>query len=77
MKEMKDIRNEQFRLRDRITGELEETWYTVGMDEPDDEYPDLVWLYLVSEYSDENVEYEPKYNLYYAKLTNNQEGLLV
>ena len=47
------------------------------MDEPDDEYPNLVWLYLVSEYSDENVEYEPKYNLYYAKLTTNQEGLLV
>ena len=74
---MKDIRNEQFRLRDKITGELEETLYTVGMDEPDDEIPGLVWLYLVSEYSDENVEYEPKYNLYYAKMTTNQEGLLV
>lgn len=74
---MKDIRKEKFRLRDKITGELEETFYTVGMEEEDNEIPNLVWLYLVSEYEDENIEYEPKYNLYYAKLTNNLEGLLV
>lgn len=74
---MKNIKDETFRLRNKITDDIEETMYTVGMEEEDNEIPGLVWLYLVSEYSDENIEYEPRYNLYYAKITNNQEGLLV
>lgn len=74
---MKNIKNNQFRLRNEITGELEETLYTLVMTEEDKEIPDLVWLYLASEYGDENTEYEPKYNLYYAKITNNMENLLV
>lgn len=74
---MKNIINEQFRLRDRISGELEETLYTVAAVEEDFEIPELVWLYLVSPYGDENVIYEPKFDLHYAKITNNAEGLLV
>lgn len=68
---------EKFRLRNEITGEVEETLYTIGYTEPDYEIPDLLWFYLVSEYGDENIEYEPRYNLYYAKMTNNEENLLV
>lgn len=74
---MKNIKEEKFRLRNKITDDIEETLYTVAMEEEDNEIPGLVWLYLVSEYSDENIEYEPKYNLYYARITNNKEGLLV
>lgn len=74
---MKDIRKEKFRLRDRISGDLEETLYTVGMEEEDIEIPGIVWLYLVSEYEDENIHYEPRYDLHYAVITNNAEGLLV
>lgn len=74
---MKDIRQEMFRLRNEITGEIEETKYTIILQEEDDEIPGLVWLYLESEYGDENTEYEPKYNIKYAKITNNKEGLLV
>lgn len=74
---MKDIRQEMFRLRNEITGEIEETKYTIILQEEDDEIPGLVWLYLESEYGDENIEYEPKYNIKYAKITNNEEGLLV
>ena len=47
------------------------------MEEEDNEIPGLVWLYLESEYGDENSEYEPKYNIHYAKITNNAENLLV
>lgn len=74
---MKNIRDEFFRLRNNITGELEETHYKVIMEEEDTEIPGLVWLYLESEYGDENIEYEPKFNIYYAKITNNNENLLV
>lgn len=74
---MKNIKEERFRLRNKITGDIEDTWYAVAMEEPDPEIPELVFLYLVSEYEDDNVEYEPKYDLYYAKMTTNLEGLLV
>lgn len=74
---MKDITNEVFRLRNEITGYVEETIYTVAVCEEDRDIPGLVWLYLVSEYGDENIEYEPAYNLYYARITNNIENLLV
>lgn len=74
---MKNIRQEIFRLRDEVSGEIEETKYKVIMEEEDNEIPGLIWLYLESEFEDENIEYEPKYNFYYAKITNNQEGLLV
>lgn len=74
---MKNIKEERFRLRNRITGDIEDTWYAVAMEEQDPEIPELVFLYLVSEYEDDNVEYEPKYDLYYAKMTTNLEGLLV
>ncbi len=74
---MKDINNEKFRLRNKITGDIENTWYRIIMEEEDPEIPGLVYLYLLSEYEDENVEYEPRYNIYYAKMTTNMEGLLV
>ena len=74
---MQNILNEKFRLRNEITLDVEETLYTVVMTEDDDEIPGLVWIYLVSEYGDENVEFEPKYNLHYARITNNMENLLV
>lgn len=74
---MKSIRNEKFRLRNPINNEIEETTYTVIMEEEDHEIPGLVWLYLESEFGDENVEYEPKFDIHYAKITNNAEGLLV
>lgn len=74
---MESIRGKKFRLRNEISEELEETLYTVIMEEEDAEIPGLVWLYLESEFEDENIEYEPKYNIYYARLTNNAEGLLV
>ena len=74
---MESIRGKQFRLRNEITGEVNETLYTVIMEEEDNEIPGLVWLYLESEYGDENIEYEPKYDIHYAKITNNDEGLLV
>lgn len=74
---MENIENKKFRLRNEITGQIEETIYTVIMEEPDNEIPNLVWLYLESEYGDENIEYEPKFDIHYAKLTNNAENLLV
>lgn len=74
---MENIRGKKFRLRNEITGDVEETTYKVIMEEPDNEIPGLIWLYLESEYGDENVEYEPKYNIYYARITNNAENLLV
>ena len=64
-------------MRNEITLEIQSTEYTVIAEEPDSEIPELVWLYLESEYGDENVEYEPKFNIYYAKLTNNHENLIV
>lgn len=74
---MESIRGKQFRLRNEITDEVNETLYTVIMEEDDNEIPGLVWLYLESEYGDENVEYEPKYDIHYARITNNHENLLV
>lgn len=77
---MRDVRSmigERVRLRNEISGDIEETTYTIEAVEEDNEIPDLIWFYLVSEYGDENTEYEAKYNLYYAKITNNLEGLLV
>lgn len=74
---MQNIRGQKCRLRNEITGDIEETLYTVIMEEEDLEISGLVWLYLESEYEDENVEYEPKFNIYYAKITNNTENLLV
>lgn len=64
-------------MRNEITLDIEETVYTIIAEEPDSEIPELVWLYLESEYGDENIEYEPKFNINYAKLTNNQENLIV
>ena len=74
---MEDIRGKKFRLRDEVTGDVNETVYTVVMEEEDNSIEGLVWLYLESEYTDENIEYEPAYDLYYARITNNMEGLLV
>lgn len=74
---MESIRGKQFKLRNEITNEVNETLYTVIMEEDDNEIPGLVWLYLESEYGDENVEYEPKYDIHYARITNNHENLLV
>lgn len=80
---MESIRNQKFRLRNEITGDIEETIYKVIYEEEDSEIPGLVWLYLESEYEDENVEYEIKIingtstELYYARITNNAEELLV
>lgn len=80
---MESIKNQKFRLRNEITGEIEETVYKVIYEEEDGEIPELVWLYLQSEYEDENVEYEVKMingtpiELYYARITNNAEDLLV
>ena len=80
---MESIKNQKFRLKNEITGEIEETAYKVIYEEEDLEIPGLVWLYLESEYGDENVEYEVKLingqptELYYARITNNAEDLLV
>lgn len=80
---MEDIKNQKFRLRNEITEEIEETTYTVIFTEEDLEVDGLVWLYLESEFGDENVETEIKFvngqptEIKYAKITNNQEGLLV
>ena len=74
---MESIRGKKFRLKNEINQEIEETTYTVIMEEEDHEIPGLIWLYLESEYEDENVEYEPKFDIHYAKITNNAEGLLV
>lgn len=80
---MESIRGKKFRLRNEITEEVEETTYTVIYEEPDLEIPDLVWLYLESEYGDENVECETKIidgqptEIHYARITNNAENLLV
>lgn len=71
------LKGQKFRLRDRIIGELEETLYTVIAEEPDYDIPGLVWIYLESEYGDENIEYEPKFDIYYAKMVANTENLLV
>ena len=65
------------RLRCKITGDIQETKYTIAVKEPDHYDPDLIWFYLVSEFNDDNDKYEPKYNLRYAEFTNNEEGLLV
>lgn len=64
-------------MRNEITGDIEETLYTVIAEEEDLEIPGLIWLYLESEYGDENTEFEPKYNINYAKITNNAENLIV
>lgn len=74
---MENIRGKKFRLINEVTKELEATIYTVIMEEEDNEIPGLVWLYLESEYGDENVEHEPKYGINYAKITNNAELLLI
>lgn len=74
---MENIRGHKCRLKNEVTGEIENTIYTVIAEEEDVEIDGLVWLYLESEYGDENIEYEPKYNIYYSRITNNAEGLLV
>ena len=80
---MEDIRKQTFRLRSEITGEVGETNYTVIFTEEDNEIPGLVWIYLESQFGDENVEREVKFingtptEICYAKVTNNSEGLLV
>lgn len=74
---MKNIRGQKCRLRNEITGDIEDTIYTVVAEEEDVEIPGLVWLYLESEFGDENVEFEPKFNIYYAEITNNADNLLV
>ena len=74
---MENIRNKKCRMRDEISLEIQSTIYTIIAEEPDDSIPGLVWLYLESEYGDENIEYEPKFNINYAKITNNQENLIV
>lgn len=74
---MDNIRGHECRMRNEITGDIEETIYTVIMEEPDMDIPGLVWLYLESEYSDDNIEYEPKFNIKYAKITNNKENLII
>ena len=72
-----NIRGKNVRLRDEVSGDILETIYTVIMEEEDNEIPDLVWIYLESEYEDENIEYEPKFDIYYSRITNNFEGLIV
>ena len=74
---MENIRNKKCRMRNEISLEIQSTLYTIIAEEPDPSIPGLVWLYLESEYGDENIEYEPKFNIYYAKITNNQENLIV
>lgn len=80
---MKNIRNEKFRLKNEITEEIEETLYKVIYEERDLEVPDLIWLYLESEYEDENTEREIKIingtpkEIRFAKITNNVENLLI
>lgn len=71
------LRGKRFRLRDDVTGELEETMYTIIAEEPEPDYPGLIWLYLESEYNDENTEYEPKFDIHYAKIVANKENRLV
>ena len=77
MENITSIIGQTFRLKNEITGDIEETMYTVRIIESDNEIPGLYWIYLISEYGDENIEYDPKYDLYYARITNNLEGLLV
>lgn len=74
---MQNIRGQKCRLRNEITGDIEETIYTVIAEEEDNEIPGLIWLYLESEFGDENIEFEPKFNIYYAEITNNADNLLV
>ena len=74
---IKNIRGQKCYMRNEITGDVEETLYTVIMEEEDREIPGLIWLYLESEYGDENIEFEPKFNIHYAKITNNHENLIV
>ena len=64
-------------MRNEITLDIESTTYTIIQEEPDSDIPGLVWLYLESEYGDENIEFEPKFNIHYAKITNNHEDLIV
>ena len=72
-----NIRQKRFRLVNEITKDIDATVYKVIMEEEDHQIPGLVWLYLESEYGDENVEYEPRYDIKYAKITNNAELRLV
>lgn len=65
------------RVRDELSGELLETKYKIIFQEPDNEIQGLIWLYLESEYGDENIHYEPMYGIHYAKITNNMENLIV
>lgn len=74
---MENIRGKKCRMRNELTMDIEETIYTVVMEEEDNQIPGLVWLYLESEYEDENIEFEPRFNIKYAKITNNQENLIV
>lgn len=74
---MEKYKGNFYRLRNNVSLEIEQTKYTIIAEEPDAETDGLIWYYLESEYGDENIEYEPKFNIYYAKITNNQEGLLV
>lgn len=74
---MKNIRGQKCRMRNEITNDIEETIYTVIAEEEDVEISGLVWLYLESEYEDENIEFEPKFDIKYAKITNNNENLIV
>lgn len=70
----------RYRLRDRITGEVQETWYRIVYDEIDRDISGLVFLYLESEYEDENTETgTDKYGneFKYATIVANTEGLLV
>ena len=74
---MKEIVGQKFRLRSDITGELEDTWYTVLAVEEDEDIEGLFYIYLESEYEDENIEYDEKFNIKYATITTNKENLLV
>ena len=72
-----DLLGREFRMKDPITLDVKSTVYTVKAVELDEDIPGLVWMYMVSEYADDNIEFEHKFNLKYAKITNNQEGLLI
>lgn len=80
---MEDNIKNKFRLKNEITGEIEETLYNIIYEENDSEIPGLVWLYLESEYGDENINQELKIingyptEIHYARITNNSENLLV
>lgn len=70
----------RYRLRDRVTGEVQETWYRIIAEDLDGDIPGLSFLYLESEYEDENKETgTDKYGneFKYAAIVANTEGLLV